>query len=413
MRSPVPDYLLEVAEAVREDDGGAVADYIPQLAEASPDTLAIAVTTVNGRTHAAGDVDVEFSIQSISKPFAYAAAIMDRGLERVLRTVGLEPSGEAFNELSLETGTHRPKNPMINAGAIATHQLLLGEDADEDARVERALDFFSRLAGRPLAVDRAVYESEMATADRNFAIAHMLRTHGVIAGAAHDVVDGYTRQCSITVTAADLSVMAATLACGGVQPVTGERVVDAATARHTLAVMAGSGMYDAAGSWLTTVGIPAKSGVSGGLIGALPGQVGIGAMSPRLDEHGNSVRGVKMFERLSRDMGMHLMQPSTGRSDPVRDVRREADRIVYELQGSVDFTDAEAIVERLAGDGGAERVVFDTARVDHFTDVGRRVVLEGLRRLRLDGRPVSLVDPAGRLPDPDLGDGTYPDADVP
>lgn len=409
MKSPVPDYLLEVVDAVRGADGGAVADYIPQLAEASEETLAIALTTVNGHTHAAGDANVEFSIQSISKPFAYAAAIMDRGLERVLRTVGVEPSGEAFNELSLETGTHRPKNPMINAGAIATHQLLVGEEADEDARVERVLDFFSRLAGRALAVDRAVYESEMATADRNFAIAHMLRTYGVISGGAHDVVDGYTRQCSIMVAATDLSVMAATLACGGVQPVTGERVVDAATARHTLAVMAGSGMYDAAGSWLTTVGIPAKSGVAGGLIGALPGQVGIGAVSPRLDSHGNSVRGVKMFERLSRDMGMHLMQPSRGRSTPVRDVRLEGDRTVYELQGAVDFTDAEVVVEQLSNDVGAGRVVLDTTRVDHFTDVGRRVVLEGLRRVRLDGRPVSLVDPAGTLPDPDLGDGSYPE----
>ncbi|MGW2260500.1 glutaminase [Streptomyces sp. NPDC001780] len=409
MKTPVPDYLDEVLDSLRDDTSGANADYIPELAEADPEPFGMALTTTLGRTYAAGDADTEFSIQSISKPFAYAAAIIDRGLDRVLDVVGVEPSGEAFNELSLEGETHRPKNPMINAGAITTHSLLVGAEAGQDERVDRALAFFSRLAGRDLRVDERVCASELASAHRNLALAYMLRTYGILDGDVPAVVEGYTRQCSILVSVRDLSVMAATLATGGIQPVTGERIMEPAVARHVMAVMAAAGMYDAAGDWLTRVGIPAKSGVAGGIVGVLPDRVGIGTFSPRLDSHGNSQRGRRAFERLSRDMGMHLFASDQGRLDAV-DVSESPGTVTFALRGNVQLTAASELLDLMAGSDGPADVVLDVTRVHSFSDLGRRMSLEGLRRLRLDGRRVAVRDPSGVLPDPDLGDGSYPDA---
>ncbi|GAA1819199.1 glutaminase [Brevibacterium celere] len=409
MRTPIPDYLNEILDDLRDDDRGAVADYIPGLASADPDRLAVALTTVEGRTYAAGDSDVELTIQSMSKPFAYAAALTDRGTTFVDGRIDIEPSGEAFNELSLETGTYRPKNAMINAGAITAHSLLVGEGASRDQRVERALAFFSTLAGRQLRIDETIYESELETADRNLSIAHMLHNYGIIEDDAHEAVEGYTAQCSILVTVSDIATMAATLATGGVQPVTGERVIAKPVARQTLSAMAAAGMYDAAGSWFSDVGIPAKSGVAGGLLGALPGQVGLGAFSPRLDEHGNSVRGVELFSRMSKDMGFHLMEVETTGSRALRDIRTDGDTTTVDLQGTVNFSGAEAILYELDGTAPPSgTVVFDVSRVDAFTDVGRRMVLEAMRRLTLDGLEVGLVDPESKLPDPDMGDGNRP-----
>ncbi|GAA1622285.1 glutaminase [Brevibacterium sanguinis] len=409
MRTPIPDYLNEILDDLRDDDRGAVADYIPGLASADPDRLAVALTTVEGRTYAAGDSDVEFTIQSMSKPFAYAAALTDRGTTFVDGRIDIEPSGEAFNELSLETGTYRPKNAMINAGAITAHSLLVGEGASRDQRVERALAFFSTLAGRQLRIDETIYESELETADRNLSIAHMLHNYGIIEDDAHEAVEGYTAQCSILVTVSDIATMAATLATGGVQPVTGERVISKPVARQTLSAMAAAGMYDAAGSWFSDVGIPAKSGVAGGLLGALPGQVGLGAFSPRLDEHGNSVRGVELFSRMSKDMGFHLMEVETTGSRALRDIRTDGDTTTVDLQGTVNFSGAEAVLHELDGTAPPSgTVVFDVSRVDAFTDVGRRMVLEAMRRLTLDGLEVGLFDPESKLPDPDMGDGNRP-----
>ena len=410
MHSPVRDYLTEVLDSLADDDGGAVADYLPELATADPDRCAIALTTVDGRTYSVGDDEVEFSIQSISKPFAYAAALADRGFETVSATVGVEPSGEAFNELSLEGDTCRPRNPMINAGAIATHGLLVGADATEEARVERARSFFSTLAGRELRIDEAVYESEIDSADRNLAIAHMLRNYGIITATPHEIVDGYTRQCSVLVTARDLAMMGACLSNGGIHPTTHERVVDRRVARQVMSVMAGCGMYDGAGEWLTTVGIPAKSGVAGGLLGTLPGQCGIAVFSPRLDEHGNSVRGVAAFRRLSNDMNMHLVDAEPYGTTVLRNVVVAEDTTTFQIQGVIQFSGAEYILDALDSDETTTpTVIFDVSQVSHFSDVGRRMVLEGMRRVRLDGRRVVLIDPDDALPDPDLGDGTYPD----
>ncbi|MFJ9977744.1 glutaminase [Streptomyces cyaneofuscatus] len=410
MRPIIPDYLAEVLGQVEPDASGEPASYIPELAAADPERLGAAFATVDGQVHGAGDIDVPFTIQSISKPFAYALALADRGFGPVLAKVGVEPSGEAFNEISLESGTGRPLNPMINAGAITVHSLVAEAGSGPAERVRRVLDGLSAFAGRRLEMDEKVCASEMEHAHRNLAIAHMLRSHDILTEDAGAVVDGYTRQCSVLVTTRDLAMMAATLANRGVNPLSGEQVVPEGVVRQVLSVMFSCGMYDAAGDWTTQVGIPAKSGVAGGLIGALPGRIGIATFSPRLDSHGNSVRGVSLFERFSSDMGLHVMEvPSAGRavvrSSHVLGSGPDALRVL-ELQGGIGFAGAERVVrEVLDTDPQETRVAIDLTRVHAIDDVARRMVLEIARRLTLDGRQVYLVDPEAVIPDPEPGDG--------
>lgn len=407
MEIPLRSYLNDILDRVRPDATGAVADYIPELATADPEPLAVALCTAGGRVYDAGDSDREFSIQSISKPFAYAVALQQVGPDKVLSTVGVEPSGEAFNELSLEGTTHRPVNPMINAGAIAVNQLVNGEDSTVEARTALLLDYFSRLAGRELRIDERVTGSELSTADRNLALAHMLRSYGVIADSAEDAVTGYVRQCSVLVTVKDLAVMGATLALGGRQPVTGEQVLDPAVCRQVQSVMASAGMYDGAGKWMSTVGIPAKSGVAGGLMGTLPGQLGIATFSPRLDSSGNSVRGSSIFRTLSKDMGLHLMSALPSRGSTVRSIRERGPVTVVRLQGALGFSGAEEVVSTLAvHDLTTRRVVVDMRRVSDIDSFGRSMVLEGIRRVRDDGHRVSVIDPDELLGDRRLEDGT-------
>ncbi len=410
MRPVVPDYLTEVLGDVEADTSGVLAQYIPELAAADPDRLGAVFATVDGQVYGAGDVDTEFTIQSISKPFAYALALADRGFDAVLAKVGVEPSGEAFNQISLESDTGRPFNPMINAGAMTAHSLAGAEGLSPTERVERVVHGLSSFAGRRLTVDEAVCASEMEHAHRNLAIAHMLRSHDILTEDPRAVVDGYVRQCSVLVTARDLAMMAATLANRGVNPVSGEQVVDARVVRQVLSLMATCGMYDAAGDWATQVGIPAKSGVAGGLIGALPGQIGIATFSPRLDVHGNSVRGVSLFERFSSDMGLHVMEvPPTAlavvRSNEVVGRGPDAIRVLH-LQGGIRFAAAERVVREVVDHPPSEyRVVLDLTLVSSIDDVARRMVLEIVRRLTLDGHEVYLVDPETILPDPEPGDG--------
>ena len=409
MQSPVPDYLTEALSAVAPDTSGATAQYIPQLAAASPDRLAAVFATVDGPVYGAGDTDVELTIQSISKPFTYALALADRGFAAVLAKVGVEPSGEAFDELSLER-SGRPLNPMINAGALTAHSLVGPAGLGPEERTRRVVDGLSAFAGRRLEVDESVYASELETAHRNHAIAHMLRSYDVLTEDPEAVVAGYTRQCSLLVTTRDLAVMAATLANRGVHPGSGDRVVPEAVVRQVLSVMSTCGMYDAAGDWATRVGIPAKSGVAGGLIGALPGQVGIATFSPRLDPHGTSVRGSSLFGRFSSDMGLHVMEvPSSARgvvrSNHVVGTGETATRVL-QLQGGIRFAGAERVVREAVDTAPAEaRVALDLTMVHSVDDVSRRMLLEVVRRLTLDGHAVYLVDPEGVLPDPDPGDG--------
>jgi glutaminase len=400
MRSPIPDYLLEVLDSCGTD-GGAVADYIPELAAADPDRFGICVATVDGTVYTAGDADAEFTIQSMSKPFTYALALADRGVAALHERVGVEPSGEAFNDLSLEPESGRPRNAMINAGAILTHSLVDGEDSA--ARSERVREGFSRFAGRDLVVDEGAFASELESAHHNLGMAHLLKASGTLNCDPVEVVEGYTRQCSITVSCRDLAMMAATLANAGVHPQTHEVLLSRSVVRQVLSVMMTCGMYDAAGDWMTDVGIPAKSGVSGGVIGALPGQVGVAVFSPRLDPHGSSVRGVEVFERLSSDMGMHLMDVAQeGRSALRGSYVSKGDEpvTVYEVQGDLRFAGAETVVRAIAAsEHTTQRVALDLTRVYRLHDVGRRMLLECVRRLGEDGLDVVVIDPERTLPD--------------
>ncbi|MEU3598065.1 glutaminase [Streptomyces sp. NPDC006798] len=409
MRSVIPDYLADALEDAVSLTSGELAGYIPELAAADPERLGAVFATVQGAVYGAGDIDTEFTIQSISKPFAYALALSDRGLDAVLAKVGVEPSGEAFNEVSLESETGRPLNPMINAGAITAHSLTGPEGLGPAERTERVIDGLSAFAGRRLRTDEAVCVSEMEHAHRNLAIAYMLRSHGILTEDPRAVVDGYTRQCSVLVTARDLAMMAATLANRGVNPLSGERVIPEPVVRQVLSVMFTCGMYDAAGDWATQVGIPAKSGVAGGIIGALPGQIGIATFSPRLDPHGNSVRGVSLFERFSSDMGLHLMGVPPAARAVVRsnhDVGSGPDAVrVFQLQGGIGFAGAERVVrEAVDSEPRETRVAVDLTMVYAIDDVARRMILEVVRRLTLDGHEVYLVDPESIMPDPDPGD---------
>ncbi|WP_222047821.1 glutaminase [Modestobacter lapidis] len=398
----MPDYLTEILDACG-GDAGALAGYIPELASADPDRLAVCLSTIDGKLYRAGDSGTEFSIQSISKPFVYALALADHGLDDVLERIGVEPSGEAFNELSLERDSRRPRNPMINAGALTAHALVGDPGDDVDTRVERVRRLMSDFAGRELHVDRRIYESEMSQAYRNLAIANMLRSYGVIGQDPRDVVRGYTQQCAISVTSSDLATMAATLATGGVQPTTGKQVVPEKVARQVLSVMMTCGMYDAAGDWMTTVGFPAKSGVSGGILGALPGQLGMAVFSPRLDSHGNSTRGVRICTRMSADMGLHIMQaPEPARSTVRRDrTLRGPDGSlarVCSLQGSMQFSSVERVVRTVTDGLPIALFVLDLRRVSSVNDVARRMLAEIVRRLQLDGAEVALLDPDHVLP---------------
>lgn len=411
MKTPVPDYLAEIRDLCSVGEDGELADYIPELAAVDPDRFAVAACTMDGVVYTSGDADTVFTIQSMSKPFAYALALRDRGIDAVLEKVAVEPSGDAFNQISLEKTSGRPRNPMINIGAITTHTLVGAPDATEAEREAVLADGLAAFAGRRLEVDAAVLDSELKTAFRNRAMANLVRAGGIIDGDPDEAVRGYTRQCSYRVTVRDLAVMGVTLAAGGTNPLTGERVISPRVARQVLAVMTTCGMYDAAGDWMSTVGIPAKSGVSGGIFGALPGQVGIGAFSPRLDDHGHSVEGVRTFERLSRDMELHIMNPSISDVQPVRSVRVDpvTGRHSFRLQGPMTFASGEKVVRRLAEIApGENEVTIDLSRVSSINGSARRMLLEAMRRLSVDGHVVGLADPGRRLPDPDLGDGTRP-----
>lgn len=303
-----------LSQVRREGDGDH--DPIPELKPADPpreeDLLAVALCTSDGEVRSAGDAAHVFPLQSVSKAFVYALVLEQHGINAVLERVDVEPSGEAYDMLSLEEGSKRPDNPMINAGAMTIHSMLGPADADADARMELVVSGLSAMAGRSLHVDEESAAAELREGHRNLAIAHLLTAEGILTSDPIDVVRGYLRQCWVEVTVEDLAPMAATLAHGGVQPVTGERVVSEEVARQVLSVMMTCGMYDSAGDWMSEVGIPAKSGVSGAIMGALPGRVGLAAYSPRLDPHGTSFHAQEIFERLADGLGLHLLD------DPLR-----------------------------------------------------------------------------------------------
>jgi glutaminase len=302
--SPFRNYLNDLHEKYRSLNEGTVADYIPELALAKPEWFGVCVVTTEGQVFEVGDCDKLFTIQSISKAFVFGLALEDHGREYVNSKVSVEPTGEAFNSIVLDEATNRPYNPMVNAGAIATADLIKGENGTE--RLKRLLEMFKRYTGREHDINVPVFLSEKATGYRNRAMAYLMLNFGMVSDKIDETLDLYFQQCSILVNAKDLAMIAATLANGGVNPVTNERAVDERYVQDIISVMLTCGMYDASGEWAYRIGMPAKSGVGGGILAVVPGKLGIGTFSPPLDAKGNSVRGIKICEDLSKDFGLHL-----------------------------------------------------------------------------------------------------------
>jgi glutaminase len=301
----IKDLVNEAYERYQLIDEGIVADYIPALAKVPRALFGICLVGANGSIYSVGDTDYEFSIQSISKPFVFALICQAIGEEEARKKLGVNATGLPFNSvMALELNHDRTMNPMVNAGAIAATSLAPGETADE--KWQFIQDGLSRFAGRKLTLNTEVYESEAATNLRNRGIAKLLEGYGRMYFDALEATDVYTKQCSLNVTAKDLAVMAATLADGGVNPLTNERVVDASICKRVLAVLATAGLYELSGDWLYEIGLPGKSGVSGGIVTVAPGKGGLGVFSPALDDAGNSVKGQRVSKFLSERMGLNL-----------------------------------------------------------------------------------------------------------
>ena len=306
---PSGDDVRALVRAAHErfapETGGTIANYIPALAEADPALFGICVASTHGEAVAVGDADHAFSIQSVSKPFVFALVCDALGPDEAERLLGVDATGQPFNSvMAIELRANHTTNPRVNSGAIATTSLVAGASAED--RWIRVRDGLSRFAGRRLELDERVYESETATNERNEGIAHLMRGYGRIYCNPDEATDIYTRQCSLLVTARDLAIMGATLGGGGVNPVTGERVVSAGTCRRVLAVMATAGLYEHSGDWLFDVGLPGKSGVSGGIVTVAPGKGALATFSPPLNEAGNSVRGLLVTRFLSERLGLNL-----------------------------------------------------------------------------------------------------------
>jgi len=304
--SHIQEIIQDVYEKYKDINEGEVATYIPELAKANPDHFGIALATVDGLVCSAGDVQQEFTIQSICKPFAFQMALEEFGRDRTLEHVGVEPSGDAFNSIELEPKTMRPYNAMINAGAIAIASMIKRESRESGVR--EFVEKMGLAAGRELRIDQPVYASEDATGHRNRAIAYLMLNCCIIDAGVEHTLHQYFSQCSLLVTAQDLAMMSATLANMGTNPVTQERVFDFNLIRDTLTVMFTCGLYDHAGEWAYRVGLPAKSGVGGGIIAVVNRQLGIAVYSPRLDSKGNSVRGILACKELASHLGLHAFE---------------------------------------------------------------------------------------------------------
>ncbi|MEQ1902283.1 MAG: glutaminase A [Devosia sp.] len=428
---PVWHYLQDLHKRHKENRSGKLADYIPELTRIDPDLFGLAFATMDGYIYEAGDVSALFTIQSISKAIIYGLALEDHGREEVLRRIGVEPSGEAFNSIAFDEKNNRPFNPMVNAGAIAATALVKGSGHAE--RWERILDIFQRFVGRDLKMDDAVHASESSTGHRNRAIAFLELNSGMIGGSVDEHLDLYFRQCSLLVNTTDLAIIGATLANGGLNPVTGERALAAEHVRSVLSVMNTCGMYDYAGGWQFDVGLPAKSGVGGGITAVLPGHLGIGVFSPRLDKVGNSERGVKVCEDVSRNFRLHLFEDRGTGQDPVRRfyrgtevrssrVRRQAEVealdhdghaiAICELQGELSFVESERVSRRIAEElSSLNYLIIDMTRLRRVDPVAEQLMRMLADLLRGNGQALAIASLDGRLR-AIAGEGGYPSVDT-
>lgn len=383
-RRPITEHLEQLVRRVQPTVDGEPSPY----GSTDPAACGVAICTVDGNLYSAGDANAPFPLQSISKAFTYALAVQDRGLPDVLNRINVEPSGERFNEISLVGEPPRPANPLVNIGAIAAAWCVRG-----DHRFPRILSFYEQLAGRALDVDEQVYTAETEAGARNRALGWLLTSAQVIDGPPDDALDAYTRQCSVLVTARDLAVMGATLANRGRQPVTGEQVLPARTAELLLSVMSTCGMYDDAGEWMIRVGMPAKSGVGGGILACAPGQLGIGTFGPPLDGHGSSVRGTLLCESLSHDFDLHFARvpkPHHATVRRVADVCPQA-RLV-ELQGDLAFLGIEAALHSvLTAAQDRPAVIVDVSRVRNLVTHAKGLLHQAGDGLRETGHQLLVV----------------------
>ncbi|HSQ88939.1 glutaminase A [Romboutsia sp.] len=300
--------LKEVLDTNRKyTNYGQVASYIPELKNARRDDLGICIVDKDNNIYKVGNCNTKFTIQSVSKTIVLAMALMDNEWTHVFSKVGMEPSGDPFNSImKLETNdTKKPCNPMINAGAIVTTSLIKGSSfADKE---ERMLNFFRRLAKNDnIGINYDVYKSEKMSGDRNRAMAYLLKNDGFIQGNVEEVLDLYFKQCSIEIDAVDLARIGMNLASYGIDIENGERVMSERVSRMVKTFMMTCGMYDASGEFAIKVGIPAKSGVGGGIMASVPNRMGIGVYGPALDKKGNSIAGVKMLEDLSHRLNLNI-----------------------------------------------------------------------------------------------------------
>lgn len=401
MLLPLQLFLDTCHKSFSEDNSGALADYIPELSNANPSHFGISLATIDGHVYDIGDSSAPFTIQSVSKAFVFATALELIGVERVENTIGVEPSGEAFNSIRLNS-ENRPFNPMVNAGAIACSGLIYEKYGAESFELIRTM--LGKFAGRELEIDQKVFESENRTGDRNRAIAWLLRNYKGLPEQVDKALEVYFQQCSLIVTSRDLAVMGATLANGGVNPVTNEQVIGQNNVARTLAVMTSSGMYDYAGEWAYRVGMPAKSGVGGRIVAALPGQLGVGVFSPLLDSHGNSVRGLKVCETLSAQFDLHMLnvtadvRTSVFASYDLKNITSRRSRSpeeqkiieqnhkdvrILELVGSLAFSTVDYISRQIADfETPPQILILDFRRVPNITLAAARLLIDCLVNLR-------------------------------
>lgn len=299
--------LNEVYNKYKNVTDGAPASYIPELARVDAELFAISITNVEGKTYHIGEVDKHFTMQSTSKPLMYGLALKAHGSDFVHSKVGVEPTGEAFNSIiELEEKSHRPFNPMINSGAIATTSLVTGESFAE--RFQNIKKYFELFVGSEINVDEKVYHSEKMTAHRNRAIAYLMKHFDVMEADIEETLDLYFKQCSLLINCRDLSQVAATYANYGKNPVSKKTVQSATDVAKTLSLMFTCGMYDSSGEWAFSVGMPAKSGVSGAVFAVSPGRLGVAAFSPRIDSRGHSIRAQSAIKDLSDRLKLNIFQ---------------------------------------------------------------------------------------------------------
>ena len=309
-RELVESIVREAYERFKGDTNGKNADYIPYLAQVDPKLFGIALVSTDNQVVTLGDVNYSFSIQSISKVFTLAMALEELGPDLVFQRIGSEPTGRPFNSVPavVDMPTHTA-NPLVNAGAIATTSLIPGKD--ENDKWSRILAFYSRAAGEKLTLIEEVYKSEAATNAGNKALAMLLAKYDRIYADPFEAVDIYTKQCSVGVNASQLARMGATLANNGINPATGEHVIKREDVPYILATMTMAGLYDSSGYWAWHVGLPAKSGVGGGIVAVVPGKGAIAVFAPPLDEAGNSVKAQKVIEYVANKLDFDLYSPAS------------------------------------------------------------------------------------------------------